>query len=93
MCSKFSDEGHVLLSGNVNSNNKNIWGTAPLEDVLQRPLHSTKCTARLDISEHGIIGPFWFDSANEQSVMVITERYLVVIRKFSVRWADAGASL
>ena len=78
---------HFLLSGHVNSKNNIFWGTAPPEDVLQRPLHSTKCTAWVAISKHGIIGPFWFEDENGQSVTVNTERYLVVLRKF---WAALG---
>ena len=35
----FSDEAHFLLSGHVNSTNNVYWGTAPPQDVLQRPLH------------------------------------------------------
>ena len=35
----FSDKAHFLLSGYVNSKNNVYWGTAPPQDVLQRPLH------------------------------------------------------
>ena len=69
----FSDEARFLLSGHVNSKNSIFWGTTPPEVCLQRPLHSMKCTA---ISKHGIIGPYWFEDDNEQSVIVNTERYL-----------------
>ena len=41
----FSDEAHFLLSGHVNSKNNIFWGSAPPEHCLQRPLHSTICTA------------------------------------------------
>ena len=41
-----------------------------------------KCTARVAISQQGIIGPFWFEDDNEQSVTVNTERYLQVLDKF-----------
>ncbi len=83
----FSDEAHFLLSGHVNSKNNIFWGTAAPEDVLQRPLHSTKCTAWVAISKHGIIGPYWFEDENEKAVTVNTERYLVVTRKF---WNTLG---
>jgi hypothetical protein len=75
----FSDEGHV------NSKNNIFWGTAAPEDVLQRPLHSTKCTAWVAISKHGIIGPYLFEDKNEKAVTVNTERYLVVTRKLGRR--------
>lgn len=83
----FSDEAHFLLSGHVNSKNCIFWGTAPPEDVLERPLHSVKCTAWVAISKHGIIGPFWFEDENERSVTVNTERYLEVLKKF---WNTLG---
>ena len=64
----FSDEAHFLLSGHVNSKNNIFWGSTSPEHCLQRPLHSLKCTAWVAISKHGIIGPFWFEDDNEQSV-------------------------
>ena len=39
------------------------------------------------ISEHGIIGPFWFEDEKEQPQTVNTERYVAVLRKF---WASLG---
>ena len=54
---------------------------------VQWPLHSTKCISWVAISKHGIIGPFWFEDENGQSVMVNFERYLVLLRKF---WAALG---
>ena len=83
----FSDEAHFLLSGHVNSKNNVYWGTTALEDVLQRPLHSTKCTAWVAISKNGIIGPYWFEDETGRPQTVNTERYVAVLRKF---WASLG---
>ena len=83
----FSDEAHFLLSGHVNSKNNVYWGTAPPEEVLQRPLHSIKCTAWVAICKHGIIGPYWFEDENERDQTVNTERYVAVLRKF---WTSLG---
>lgn len=83
----FSDEAHFLLSGHVNSKNNVYWGTNPPDEVLQRPLHSQKCTAWVAISKHGIIGPYWFEDAHERAETVNTQRYLAVMRKF---WAALG---
>ena len=41
----FSDEAHFLLSGHVNSKNNVFWGSEVPDELLQRPLHSVKCTA------------------------------------------------
>ena len=57
-------------------------GTAPPEEVLQRPFHSIKCMAWVAISKHGIIGPYWFEDENERAQTVNTERYVAVLRKF-----------
>uniref|UniRef100_UPI00358E2E41 uncharacterized protein n=1 Tax=Myxine glutinosa TaxID=7769 RepID=UPI00358E2E41 len=83
----FSDEAHFLLCGHVNSKNNVFWGTQAPDEVLQRPLHSVKCTAWVAISKHGIIGPFWFEDADEEAVTVTKERYIVVLNKF---WRGLG---
>jgi hypothetical protein len=83
----FSDEAHFLLSGHVNSKNNVFWGTEPPAEVLQRPLHSLKCTAWVAISKHGIIGPFWFENANQEPVTVRKENYIEVLNKF---WRALG---
>jgi len=51
-------------------------GTAAPEDVIQRTLHSTKCTAWVAISKNGILGPYWFEDENERPRTVNTERYV-----------------
>ena len=83
----FSDEAHFLLSGHVNSKNNVFWGTQAPNEILQRPLHSVKCTAWVAISKHGIIGPFWFEDADEKAATVTKERYIVVLNKF---WRALG---
>ena len=42
-----------------------IWYTP--EDVLQSPLHFTKCTTWVAMSKHGIICPYWFEGENERA--------------------------
>ena len=83
----FSDEAHFNLSGHVNIKNNVFWGSEPPNEVLQRPLHSIKCTAWAAISKHGIIGPFFFEDAQGNTETVNKERYLVVLNKF---WRELG---
>ena len=83
----FSDEAHFLLSGQVNSKNNIFWDSAPPEHCLQRPLHSTICTAWVALSKHGIIGPYWFEDDDEHAMTVNTERYLQILRNL---WAALG---
>ena len=85
----FSDEAHFLLSGHVNTKNSVFWGTESPAEVLQRPLHSLKCTAWVAISKHGIIGPFWFENANQEPVTVRKERYIEVLNKLCL-WGALG---
>ena len=75
----FSDETHFLLSGHVDSKNCIFWGTATSEEVLERPLHSVKCTAWAAMSKHSIIGPFWFEDKQKRSVTVNRDRCIEVL--------------
>ena len=67
--------------------NNIFWGSALPEHCLQRPLHSTICTAWVAFFKHGIIGPYWFEHDDEHAMAVNTERYLQILRKF---WASLG---
>ena len=82
----FSEEAYFLWSGHVNSKNNVIWGSSSSVEVLERLLHSQKCTAWVAISKSSIIGPFWFKDEGKL-VTVTTERDLKVIHKFWVALA------
>ena len=72
----FSDEAHFSLSGHVNSKN-----SAP-DEVLQRPLHSVKCTVWVAILKYGITRSFWFENDIGETMTVNKECYIVVLNKF-----------
>ena len=55
--------------------------------MLQRPLHSVKCTAWVAMSKHGIIGPYWFEDDDGQSQTINKEHYMAVLNKY---WASLG---
>ena len=78
----FSDEAHFYLSGYVNTKNYVYWGTSRPDCVMQRPLHSKRCTAWAALSVHGIIGPYWFEDEDGQTTTVNTERYINVLERF-----------
>ena len=42
-------------------------GSEVPDEVLQKPLHSVKCTAWVAMSKHGIIGPFGFEDDDGRS--------------------------
>ena len=57
------------------------------DKVLQRPLHSVKCSAWVAMSKHAIIGPFWFEDDDGRSQTVNKERYMAVLNKY---WVSLG---
>ena len=57
----FTDESHCYLSGRVNKTHCIFWGSSKPDYVLERPLHSVKCTVWMAISARGVIGPFFFE--------------------------------
>ena len=64
------------------SKNCVFWGTEPPQEVLQRPLHSSKVTAWCAISSKAIIGPYWFEDGDGRTVTVNQENYRTIVRKF-----------
>ena len=83
----FSDEAHFLLSGHVNSKNNIYWGSTPPTEVVEKPLHSLKCTAWVAMSEQGLVGPFWFEDEHGREKTVDSEGYIDVLTKF---WTTLG---
>ena len=88
----FSNEAHFWLCGHVNNNNCVYWGTEVPHKDRQRPLHSMKCTAWVAISKHGIIGPFWFENADEEAIAVTEESYIDVLNKFWTALETCGVN-
>ena len=86
----FSDEVHFLLCGQVNRINHVFWGTQAPDQVFQKPLHSTKCTAWIAISKHGIIGPFRFEDEKGKTTTVAKERYIENLKTFYTRLRTCG---
>jgi len=76
----FSDESHFSLDGYVNKKNTVFWGSEPPTHVIEKPLHSEKCTVWMAISCQGIIGPFFFEE-HGRTTTVNTERYVEVLKK------------
>ena len=78
----FLDETQFYLSGHVSWKNNVYWGSDPPDMVLQRPLHSVRCTAWVAMSTHGIIGTFWFEDDSGNALSVNTQRYIEVLKRF-----------
>ena len=51
-----------------------FWGNEKPKEIATKPLHPKKCTCWCALSEHGIIGPYWFEEDGE-TVTVNSVRY------------------
>ena len=69
------DEAHFHLNGHVNKQNTRFWGTENPRQVHASPLHPVKVTAWCGVTSERVIGPFFFEDANENAVTVTAERY------------------
>ncbi|KAI6651147.1 hypothetical protein LOD99_5498 [Oopsacas minuta] len=76
-----SDETHFELDGRVNSKNNVFWGTQKPSEIVQKPLHSERCTVWAVIGARGIIGPNFIEE-NGRNVTVTKERYVKVLNEF-----------
>ena len=73
----FTDEAHFWLSGQVNSHNAVHWGRNRPDEVMHKPLHSKKVTVWAAMRKgQPLIGPFFFEDENENTVSVTSERYI-----------------
>jgi len=77
-----SDEAHFHLNGFVNKQNCRIWGVENPRMVYQRQLHPLKCTVWCAITTQRIIGPFFFEDCDGNSVPVNGERYRDMLQNF-----------
>lgn len=75
----FSDEAHFYLA---NRQNCRVWSQHLPSDINEKPLHSPKCTAWCAFSAQGIIGPFWFETEQENPTTITKENYQAVFNKF-----------
>lgn len=78
----FSDEAHFHLSGYVNKQNCRIWGTENPHAVAEKPMYPQKVTVWCGFWSRGIVGPFFFENADEKAVTVNGERYRAMINDY-----------
>ena len=79
MCERtwFPDEAHFWLCGHVNSRNAVYWSDKRPDEVLHKPLNSTKVTVWAARQQgQPPIGPFFFEDENEEAVTITAERYI-----------------
>lgn len=83
-----SDEAHFHLCGAVNRQNCRIWATESPRQTQQLPLHSPKITVWCGIHAGGIIGPYFFENSDGNTVSVNAQRYREMIRTFLIPAID-----
>ena len=71
----FSDEAHFELGGYVNTQNFRIWGSENPHVIVERPLHPPKVTVWCALWSGGVIGPYFFENDDGETVTVNGERY------------------
>lgn len=77
-----SDEAHFHLNGYVNKQNCRYWAQENPAVLHQRPLHSPKVTVWCAVSARGVIGPYFFEDDQRNTVTVTSERYVTMLETF-----------
>lgn len=78
----FSDEAHFHLGGYVNKQNCRIWGSENPQVVVERPMHPNRVTVWCGFWSGGIIGPYFFENEDGDSVTVNGVRYRDMLTNF-----------
>ena len=90
----FSDEAHFDLGGYVKKQNCRIWGTENPHAYIEKPTHPKRVWC--GFWSRGIIGPFFFENEEEESVTVNVDYYRAMLNEFlftKIEEEDIGYSL
>lgn len=77
-----SDEAHFYLSGSVNKQNMRYWSPVNPMELHEKALHSPKVTVWCGVGAFGIVGPYFFENNNGQTVTVNSQRYVNMLEGF-----------
>lgn len=70
------------MSGYVNKQNCWFWASDNLHELHQRPLHNAKVTVYCTVSSCGVIGPYFSEDKNGQTITVDAKRYTAMLETF-----------
>lgn len=73
------DEAHFQLNGVVNRQNTRFWGTTNPRIIHERQLHPLKVTVWCGVTSTRVIGPYFFEGEDGETVTVNGERYRAMI--------------
>lgn len=77
-----SDEAHFHLSGHVNKQNSRFWATENPQILHETPLHPQKVTVWCAVCSLTVIGPYFFEDEDGDTVTVNGERYRHMLEDF-----------
>lgn len=83
-----SDEAHFHLCGYVNKQNYRFWGTENPRILHEVPLHPLKVTVWCGIYGRNVIGPYFFEDGDGNTITVNGEHYRTMIRDFLLPQID-----
>ena len=78
----FSDEAHGYLGGYVNKQNCQIWGTENPHVYIEKPTHPKRVTVLCGFWSRSIIGPFFFENEQGETVTVYGDFYRAMWNEF-----------
>ena len=78
----FSDEAHFDLGGYVNKQNCRISGTEKPHTYIEKPTHPKLVIVWCGFWSRGIIGPFFFENEQEETVTINGDRYRAMLNEF-----------
>ena len=89
----FSDETHSDLGGYVNKQNCRIWGTGDPYAYIKKPTHPQRVTVWCGFWSRSIIGPFFFENKQGETVTVNGDRYRGMLNEFLFTKIEQGRIL
>ena len=78
----FSDEPHFALGGYVNKKNCRIWDTENPHAYIEKPKHPKRVTACCEFWSRSIIGPYFFENEQEETVTINGVHYRAMLNEF-----------
>jgi len=75
-------KAHFHLSGFVNKQNMRYRSPVNPKELHEMPMHSPKVTVLYGVGAFGIVGPYFFENDNEETVTVNSECYVTLLEGF-----------